>query len=320
MKKSEIYKKYGIDIDKMKKLKNFNVSKETLEELENTTKKFLPILWSLDFEKLVNDIDNGNYSDVYSSDVFKTIIGMCKKENITSLKRGSFLLRARIIDEEDLYTQSKGIGFKDGRLNGYDWINSKEPPIGLSPNGRANSKYSSYFYCAADGNTAASEIKANIGDFISLAKFKTKRNMKIINFSNVSVSTNSKLHFYAQRLVERFSKPINSSKEYRFTQFISDEIRKCGVDGICYTSYFTQSPNYVIFNCSTTSIEFIDSKILKLYSQQLNFIDYSFEKMRVTKVPDILSNEEILKEKVEIYNLIKLRSDFDQKQEEISNG
>lgn len=101
-------------------LKNFNVSKETLEELENTTKKFLPILWSLDFEKLVNDVDNGNYSDVYSSDVFKTIIGMCKKENITSLKRGSFLLRARIIEEEDLYTKSKGIGFKDGRLNGYD--------------------------------------------------------------------------------------------------------------------------------------------------------------------------------------------------------
>ena len=143
--------------------------------------------------------------------------------------------------------------------------------------------------------------------------------MKIINFSNVSGSTNSKLNFYAQRLVERFSKPINSSKEYRFTQFISDEIRKCGVDGICYTSYFTQSPNYVIFNCSTTSIKFMDSKILKLYSQQLNFIDYSFEKMRVTKVPDILSNEEILKEKIEIYNLIKLRSDFDQNQEENNN-
>ena len=64
----------------------------------------------------------------------------------------------------------------------------------------------------------------------------------------------------------------------------------------------------------------MDSKILKLYSQQLNFIDYSFEKMRVTKVPEILTNEEILKEKIEIYNLIKLRSDFDQKQEEICNG
>ena len=111
MNKSEIYKEFGIDIDKIMELKNFNVSKETLEELENTTKKFLPILWSLDFEKLVNDVDNGNYSDVYSSDVFKTIIGMCKKENITSLKRGSFLLRARIIEEEDLYTKSKGIGF-----------------------------------------------------------------------------------------------------------------------------------------------------------------------------------------------------------------
>ena len=54
--------------------------------------------------------------------------------------------RAGEIDEEDLYTQSKGIGFKDGRLNGYDWINSKEPPIGLSPNGRANSKYTARKY------------------------------------------------------------------------------------------------------------------------------------------------------------------------------
>lgn len=319
MNKNKVYEKYGIDIDKIEKNEKFYVSKETVEKLENTAKKFLPILWSSQFEKLVSDIDNENYSDVYSSDVFKTIIDMCKKENITFLKRGYSLFRARIVDEEDLYTQSNGIGFIDGKLSGYDWINSKEPPIGLSPDGRANSKYSSYFYCASDGNTAASEIKASIGDFISLASFKTKRNLKIINLSKTNDSSKLKLDFYLKRLVERFSKPINNYKEYKFTQFISDEIRKCGVDGICYTSYFTQSTNYVIFNCSTTSIKFVDSRIIKLYSQQLNFIDYSFEKMRTTKAPKIISNEEILKEKIIIYNLIKLRSDYDERQEKIGD-
>ena len=321
MKKDEVYEKYGIDIKRLKKIKNFTVSQETVEKLENTANRFLPVILALDFEKLVNDIDTGNYSYVYSSDAFKTIINMCKKENVATLKRGSNLYRARIVNEEDLYTQNKGIGFEEGRLNGYDWINSKEPPIGLSPDGRANSKYSSYFYCSDDGNTAASEIKANIGDFISLASFKTKRSMKIIDFSETNTLKNDfKAKFYIQRLVKRFSKPVKNPTDYKFTQFISDEIRKCGVDGICYTSYFTQSLNYVIFNCSTYSMRFENSRILKLHTQKLNFIDYSYEKIRVTKEPNEMSSEKILKEKIEIFNLIKLRSDFDKKQEEKENG
>lgn len=321
MNKNELYKKYGIDSNKLKEIKNFNISKETLEKLENTTNNFLPIIWSIEFEKLVNDIENENYLDAYSSDVFKSILAVCKKENTFSLKRGSNLFRARIVDEKDIYTQNYGICFKNGKLNGYDWINSKEPPIGLSPDGRANSKYTSYFYCANDGNTAASEIKASIGDYISLAYFKTNRNMKIIDFSKENtLSANSKSKFYIQKLVERFSKPIKNSKEYRYTQFISDEIRKCGVDGICYTSYFTQSFNYVIFNCATTSIKFVSSRILKLHSQQLNFIDYSSEKTLATKLPDNVSANEILKEKREISDIMNFVSNARKKQDAENNS
>lgn len=320
MNKNELYKKYGIDSNKLKEIKNFNISKETLEKLENTTNKFLPVIWTYEFEKLVNDIDNENYSDAYSSNVFKTILEVCKKENTISLKRGSNLFRARIVDEKHIYEENYGIGFKDGRLNGYDWINSKEPPLGLSPDGRANSKYTSYFYCANDGNTAASEIKANIGDFISLASFKTNRNMKIIDFSMAhTTSTKAKSNFYIEKLVERFSKPIKNLKEYRFTQFISDEIRKCGVDGICYTSYFTQSLNYVIFNCATTSIKFVSSRILKLHSQQLNFIDYSSEKIRSTKLPNNMSSDEIFKEKLEIINTMNFVSNLKKNKENEKN-
>ena len=321
MNKNELYKKYKIDSNKLKEIKNFNISKETLEKLENTTNKYLPVIWTYEFEKLVNDIENENYLDAYSSDVFKSILDVCKKENIISLKRGSNLFRARIVDEKDIYTQNYGIGFKDGRLNGYDWINSKEPPIGVSPDGRANSKYTSYFYCANDGNTDASEIKASIGDYISLANFKTNRNMKIIDFSKANTtSTNSKSNFYIKKLVERFSKPIKNPKEYKYTQFISDEIRKCGVDGICYTSYFTQSLNYVIFNCATTSIKFVSSRILKFHSQQLNFIDYSSEKTLATKLPDNVSANEILKQKLEISNAINFVSNLRKNQEDLNKS
>lgn len=321
LKTDEIYKKYGIDINKLKKDNNFKMSKELVKKLENTANRFLPLVCAFEFEKSVNDICNQNYADVYSSDVFETIIGLCKEENIVSLKRGSLLYRARIVDEDDLYTQRKGIVFDRGRLKGYDWINSKEPPIGLSPDGRANSKNSSYFYCSEDGNTAASEIKASIGDLVSLASFKTKRSMRIVDFSNKNdFIIDSKSEFYIKKLVERFSKPIKNSKDYNYTQFISDEIRKCGVDGICYTSYFTQSLNYVIFNCSTTSMCFIDSRILKLHSQQLHFVDYSSEVMLATKAPNRLSDKRILKEKTEIYNLIKLYSDFGKNLEGTNNG
>lgn len=267
----------------------------------------IPAAATLEFSDFKEDLKNKDYKKVYSSEVFKAITELCSNRNIIYLNSGTKLFRARIVkDLNDIYQGKNGIHFEGEVLRGYDWYSSKEPAVGLSADGRANSRYSSYFYCANDGPTAASEIKPNIGDYISLASFVISRKLKLIELKRREwFDGKTKKECYFDTIANQFSVPINDSSEYYLTQFISDELRKHGIDGICYKSHFTHENNYVIFNCSMDTIKFSNSKIIQLHSQQLNFIDYSSIKMISTKAIHNLSKDEIEYEKQYIYGMIR---------------
>lgn len=270
-----------------------------------------PVMANVHFDAFKEDLEKGDFEKVYTSDVFSAITDLCTGTATTIVKAGTKVLRARIIkDLGDIYGTKKGIHFDDEVIRGYDWYNSKEPAVGISSEGRANSRYSSYLYCATDGPTAASEIKANIGDYISLASFTTKRDLKLVRFEIKDVFEGETVQACIQNLIARsFSVPVSDTQEYRLTQFISDEIRKHGVDGICYKSHFTNHDNYVIFNCSMDTIKFANSKIIRLHSQQLNFVDFSADKMISTKaIPDPNENE-IKREKHHIFAMMKSYED-----------
>lgn len=289
---------------------SFELNGETLE-IENTLLEsgkrmaeiMIPALSSAEFNGFVENLKNKRYREVYTSNVFQAINTLCNGDKIEYVKAGIKVFRARIVkDVEDIYYEKDGIKFDGDVLRGYDWYSSKEPPIGISSEGRANSQYSSYFYCANDPATAASEIKANIGDYISLASFTIKRDLKIIRLEKKNLFDGiAPQECYQIMVANHFSIPVSDSQEYRLTQFISDELRKHGIDGICYKSHFTNDDNYVIFNCSMNNIEFNKSKILRLYSQQLNFIDYSNLKLLRTKTIPKLSKDELMREKHHLY-------------------
>ena len=259
-----------------------------------------------DFLAFKQNLKDKKYKDVYMSLVFSAITNLCKKDNINYLDMGSKVLRARVVKDEDVFKEQNGIHFDNEVLRGYDWYHSKEPAVGLSCEGRANSRYSSYFYCANDGPTAASEIKANIGEYISLALFVIKRRLKLVKLESHDLfEARTKEECFYNLIAKSFSVPVSDSNEYQLTQFISDEMRKHGVDGICYKSHFTNKYNYVIFNCSMDTIEFVNSKVLQLYSQQLNFIDFSCLKMLSTTPVPNLSEDEIRRERGYIYGMIE---------------
>lgn len=263
----------------------------------------IPALSSAEFNIFIENLKNKKYKEIYTSKVFQAINALCNGKKFEFLKVGTKVFRARIVkDVEDIYQEKDGIKFDNDVIHGYDWYNSKEPPIGIACEGRANSQYSSYFYCANEPTTAASEIKANIGDYISLASFIIKRELKIIRLEKKNFfEGKTPEECYQIFIANHFSTPVSDSQEYRLTQFISDELRKHGIDGICYKSHFTNADNYVIFNCSMDNIEFFKSKILRLYSQQLNFIDYSSVKTVSTKQIPKLSKDELINEKQYIY-------------------
>lgn len=284
-----------------------NLQEKVFESGKRLSEIMVPVMAQLHFENFEESIKKGEYERVYNSGVYKAIADLCDGTNYITVNPDTKVLRARAIKEiNDIYRSKKGIHIEDDVLRGYDWYNSKEPPIGISPEGRANAQYSSYFYCATDGPTAASEIKANIGDYISIASFTIKRELKLIRLEIHDIFDGKTLEdCYKNLIANRFSVPVKDSKEYRLTQFICDEIRKHGVDGICYRSHFTNNDNFVIFNCSMDTIQFVNSKIIRLHSQKLNFVDFSLNRIiRTEQIPD-LTKTEIQMEKSHIMGIMK---------------
>lgn len=164
-------------------------------------------------------------------------------------------------------------------ISGYDEENSKEPSLGHSSSQRASMKNASYLYLAEDSYTACSEIKTPQRSVISVARFEALKDLRVIDFfdwkqnagSFTEESNEMKYRIITGLIAFAFSVPIIDEKEYYVTQYIADLIRKYGVDGIVYTSFYSNKQNYVMFNCAPNAIKFIDSELVIHYSQKSRF-------------------------------------------------
>lgn len=189
--------------------------------------------------------------------------------------------RARIIDDL-IGGKDKGIEFSENEiLSGYNKYESKEPPLGISVHGRNNYIGSSYLYLSDDIYTACIEVRPNPGNYISLATFRVKSRMRIVDFSKSysykDDDKNYSVDFLMNLLPYIFSQPYYNDDEqfYYATQYISDMIRKYGFDGICYNSSLSNGKNYTIFNCNDNNIEFISSRVIVTESVNFNFYDFN---------------------------------------------
>ena len=63
-------------------------------------------------------LENKKYNEVYSSSVFSAITSLCNVENNVYLKEGTKVFRARIVKDDDVYQERKGISggyFRENR-------------------------------------------------------------------------------------------------------------------------------------------------------------------------------------------------------------
>ena len=200
-----------------------------------------------------------------------------------TLRRETSLYRARILDE-DLLSVDKGIGLSETGLIGLNESESREAPLGLSSSGRNNIKGVSYFYAASDVETACCEVKPGIRQLISVARFETKDTFHIIDFSSdksfAGYEESFSLGHLFTKIMFMYSKPVSSEKQYKATQIITDYIRKTGIDGISYRSFYNSTGiNYTIFNSDHRKLEFIESRLLMFQSERKTFLDFNNEKV-----------------------------------------
>lgn len=203
---------------------------------------------------------------------------------VKQVHAGTKYYRARIINPMDDCETKTGIGrTRDGKYKGYNDINSREPMIGISGEGRNNVTGASYLYLASNPETACMEVKSQFGELLSLATFELVDNFSIIDFSTdkdfdheYTKIHNLSLGVFFTLLMMRYCEPVRENNAYKATQIISDYLRKTGVDGIAYKSFLSPGGvNYTIFNCHPSRIKFCESRVVIHKQANHSFWDFN---------------------------------------------
>lgn len=115
--------------------------------------------------------------------------------------------------------------------------------------GRANPARIKYLYVADNPNTALTEVRPLLDNYVSIAEIKIEDELQIADLTYDSfgkISDKDKMLVYL--IMKEYSKPNNNEPfEYLPTQYISEYIKGIGFDGIKYnSSLYDRGRNYVI--------------------------------------------------------------------------
>lgn len=170
--------------------------------------------------------------------------------------------------EKHIYEKWKKQLFK-----GYNADESGAPPQSSVCSGRVNPEFIRYLYLCEDETTPIYEVRPIINQFVSVAKFEVKRDLKIYDLTKNFIKKDDIYNLDIPTLFDfiglHFSEPCNGTPiEYLPTQFLSEEIRKMGFDGLRFESSIKKDGmNVVIFDpneCTAVSSDIFQVKNINL--------------------------------------------------------
>ncbi len=278
-------------------LKEYNKNKD--DKLVNEMCCFYEQTRELYFLKFIktfeSKVDNNNPMEIIDEyvEMFSPLKSMDKfKKHIS---KDTFYYRARL-----------GAIAEKGSIGGYpidfdypyyskDMIN---PPSSLANEGRFNRDGYSYYYLSSDKIGAIAEVRPKVGGYCSVAKFKISEDLELFEFGDLN------------ELFRYFTKPVyEGGRHYRYTQFFSDIIYKCGFDGIqysgvqtgiiCIVCFYPKKINYVdMSECLYTidSVKFNVSVIKPQFTKypdwtRLQATNYKLDDERSAKIEHMINHE-----------------------------
>lgn len=163
---------------------------------------------------------------------------------------------------------------KSVKFKGYGSRDSSAPEPNKVTNGRANPDHIRYLYVCEDEMTPVYEVRPIIGDQVSVARFKLIKEVKLYDLTLPKQSSekpllNSVDEYTSSKLFgaigAMFSRPFNGDPaKYIATQFLAEEIKNMGFDGLRFNSSLnTGGINVVLFDpdvCRAISSELIEVK------------------------------------------------------------
>jgi hypothetical protein len=158
-----------------------------------------------------------------------------------------------------------------------------KPITSEAPEGRANPKGILYLYLATRKETAMAEVRPWLGSYISVAQFRTLKDMVLIDCSihhirNVIYWKEPEDPIEREEAVwsdidKAFSKPITSndrSADYIPTQIIADLFKTNGFDGVYYKSLLYEGFNVALFDINSAKLSlwtYVETLIRWLFHQ-----------------------------------------------------
>ncbi|MFV0518135.1 MAG: RES family NAD+ phosphorylase [Aminipila sp.] len=179
------------------------------------------------------------------------------KQTQTILPVDTTLFRARIYTQgNDNIQQAYARLLKNNiklatTFHGYNKENSLAPIPNKVTAGRANPDYISYLYTARDMYTALVEVKPRIENEVSIATLKTLKDINLTKVTSFPCEEKKTVNFYLQLLIgfEFANVANNQSKDYIFTQFLSELYKDEGYDAIEFKSSLNKNGrNITIFD------------------------------------------------------------------------
>jgi hypothetical protein len=173
--------------------------------------------------------------------------------------------RARLGFKEEITPE--GIDWKNWSLNKptryklpYTSIEIGAPPISNATAGRMNRLGVSYLYLSSDIQTAIAEIRPHPGHYVSVGKFESLNNIRVVDFRAIDLYEylltdeiiDDEHYLMLTNINEKFGVPVTPEERtyYLVTQFISDVFRKLDYDGIAFKSSVGSGYNLTIFDPS----------------------------------------------------------------------
>jgi hypothetical protein len=164
------------------------------------------------------------------------------------------------------------------------------PPERMKPlrdrarEGRANPKGIPYLYVSTHRETASAEVRPWIGSFVSVAQFRTARELRLVNCTEGSKHK----HFFGGTPPEywdiavwcdidaAFSRPVTRTDEdpdYVPTQIVAEQFKVSGFDGVEYRSALGPGHNIVLFDLDAARL--INCSLYELRGIAFDFHEYA---------------------------------------------
>lgn len=159
------------------------------------------------------------------------------------------------------------------KFKGYSAADSGAPQADLVNNGRVNPDHIRYLYLCEDEITPVYEIRPIIGERVSVAKFSLQTDVKVYDLTLDIQDRMENSEYEWPSLYNTigimFSRPYNGeNRHYLPTQFLAEEIKRMGFDGLRFNSSLHKGGiNVVLFNpdvCKAISSELRNISEIKI--------------------------------------------------------